>query len=907
VNSLTEEKRTSTVDVLEPILSGSTPLASEDEDEYETLNPEEAAREPVEYEGLPTTNADSVPILEVPSTSVDAPNTNLHNSMTLFASEDDVSSPSDEAKLPDGIAERVEKLLLEVNKVEEEEDIYSVLWDFGGQSVYYVTHPLFLTPRAMYLLVYDLSRNPEDKANPLVKQGMFKKIEDNFILKTNLGYLDFWMSSIASLVSQDEDHPVHVGPQSGVLPEKLPPVFLVCTHADKPHGGADPCALAHEIADILQRKPYSAQLVDRVFVVDNTKSGSKSECSEVILLRQKILAVAKGLPQMKEVIPIKWLKYEKALQVTVQEGLNWISLEKAKRIASEVCSIDEDQEFVTLMNFLHDQRILIHFDDTPVLNNLVVLNPQWLIDVFKKVITIKPYDHKEREFKDLWLKLESRGIMEETLLKHVWSPLLQQQETCESLIAIMEKFSLLCPWPTSDASCGKQYLVPSMLMSHPPQDIIKLVASAPIPSLFLKFKSGQIPPSFFPRLVLQFFQWCTEEFPSQITPQLFHNFARFYISSDTDSSLVLLCHLSSVEVIFLGKNVAVGEAEVNVSSEISHDTFHVTSACVVRNQLALMVDSMQNEFCWLKNMKCEVSFLCPVCSQGGAVDYCRNHRVQCCKQEECLHFFSESELLKCKQVIICTRSATAQDNRVQIKQFTPWFPFECGKQQTTSSENDRRMLPSVRPMEIHQQPENSPLLSFDVQTAIEIHQQQENALALPCDVHTAIETQHQREDTIALPCDVLEALHLPCDPEEVVVQLQEHIQLNQSSLNGPDPEATRWIRCLAIEAKRSDRLDVVKHLREITPAGTTGPLLNENLHVRKIPFHQRTDLAVHLCGGEEWKLIADRLGFNHAYIRCFDYRFRNPFETVLSCSSLTVGELYDVLVECGFPVLADFL
>lgn len=125
-------------------------------------------------------------------------------------------------------------------------------------------------------------------------------------------------------------------------------------------------------------------------------------------------------------------------------------------------------------------------------------------------------------------------------------------------------------------------------------------------------------------------------------------------------------------------------------------------------------------------------------------------------------------------------------------------------------------------MEIHQQQENSPLLSFDVQTAIEIHQQQENALALPCDVHTAIETQQQREDAIALPCDVLEALHLPCDPEEVVVQLQEHIQLNQSSLNGPDPEATRWIRCLAIEAKRSDRFDVVKHLREITPAGTTG-------------------------------------------------------------------------------------
>ncbi|KAJ7390219.1 hypothetical protein OS493_026730 [Desmophyllum pertusum] len=86
-----------------------------------------------------------------------------------------------------------------------------------------------------------------------------------------------------------------------------------------------------------------------------------------------------------------------------------------------------------------------------------------------------------------------------------------------------------------------------------------------------------------------------------------------------------------------------------------------------------------------------------------------------------------------------------------------------------------------------------------------------------------------------------------------------------------------------------------------------GPLLNEHLDVRNIPCHQRTDLAVHLCGGSEWKVIAERLGFNQAYIRCFDSRYRNPLEVVLSCCPLTVGELYDILVECELPVLADFL
>ena len=33
------------------------------------------------------------------------------------------------------------------------------------------------------------------------------------------------------------------------------------------------------------------------------------------------------------------------------------------------------------------------------------------------------------------------------------------------------------------------------------------------------------------------------------------------------------------------------------------------------------------------------------------------------------------------------------------------------------------------------------------------------------------------------------------------------------------------IRCLAREAKFSNRLDVVKHLREVLPAGITGRLL----------------------------------------------------------------------------------
>ena len=81
-------------------------------------------------------------------------------------------------KIPEEIETLIKKLREEVDKMESEDDIYSVLWDFAGESVYYETHQLFLTSKAIYLLVYDLSRDPEESAQPVKKQGVFEKIEE---------------------------------------------------------------------------------------------------------------------------------------------------------------------------------------------------------------------------------------------------------------------------------------------------------------------------------------------------------------------------------------------------------------------------------------------------------------------------------------------------------------------------------------------------------------------------------------------------------------------------------------------------------------------------------------------------------------------------------------------------------
>ena len=573
----------------------------------------------------------------------------VRNPTELEPEEDSLTTTLE--KLPDfDDVARVLSQFFRENREDDQEDVYSILWDFAGQSVYYVTHPLFLTRRAIYFLVYDLSRNPCSKATPLKKQGVYKAfIKDEYNLKTNFDYLDFWMSSLASLVS---DCPL-------VSLKKFPAVFLVCTHADQPYCDRNPFELAHEIFGDLKSKPYGAHLFD-VFCVDNTKSGTESECREIMRLRAKVRVVSKELPHVIEPIPIKWLKYEKALRALKESDHKFISLSTAKKIAAKFCNIN-DHEVQTVLTFLHDLRVLIHFDDSPELNELVFLDIQWLIDVFKKVITVRAYP-VERDFAPLWEELEKKGILKESLLKHVWNSLVPQKETHESLIAIMEKFSLMCPWPSSDDLCNKHYLVPSMLRPFPLEQISNLVDSAQFPSLFLKFDTGRVPPGLFPRLVLEFFQWCRKEFPDVDLPKPYRNFARFYIFPNQGLSLVLLCHSSTIEVVVLSVKSAIDVGDV----------VDVDSIRAFRNQLTSIIDQVWKKFFWVKNVGCKVSFLCPVCSYGRVVSLCPQHHGQSCKQEECLHFISESDLGDEKQVV-CTNSDAVLDNRIHAEQFAPWI------------------------------------------------------------------------------------------------------------------------------------------------------------------------------------------------------------------------------------------
>ncbi|XP_068751947.1 uncharacterized protein [Montipora capricornis] len=168
------------------------------------------------------------------------------------------------------------------------------------------------------------------------------------------------------------------------------------------------------------------------------------------------------------------------------------------------------------------------------------------------------------------------------------------------------------------------------------------------------------------------------------------------------------------------------------------------------------------------------------------------------------------------------------------------------------------------------------------------------------------------ERAIVLPCELVESLSCQSsDCKQVVSQFKENLLCSEASLDNPDVETKALIRRFTREAKCFDRLDVVQHLREITPAGTTGPVLPENLQIQDMSSQQRTDLTVALTVADGWQLVAEKFGLNRDRIDYLNLRYKNPADALLAHVArqrpLTVGFVYDLLCKCELPVIADKL
>lgn len=178
-----------------------------------------------------------------------------------------------------------------------EQHITLDLWDFAGQHLYYASYPVFSSKRAVYLLVYNLSKSLTMEAQPSVRQNNCETPLRNPSSETNLDNLLSWLISVSTMCSGKQKTSAN---KESKLRYLRPPVLIVGTHAD------DPCDNIKDIESQIQRailgKSFCGHVIRPFFSISNMPG---SDGKQINALQDKLIEVLQQEPYMGEEVPLR--------------------------------------------------------------------------------------------------------------------------------------------------------------------------------------------------------------------------------------------------------------------------------------------------------------------------------------------------------------------------------------------------------------------------------------------------------------------------------------------------------------------------------------------------------------------------------------------------------------------------
>ncbi|CAG5127518.1 unnamed protein product, partial [Candidula unifasciata] len=573
-----------------------------------------------------------------------------------------ISETRQELSIHENISDEIVTLVQElVDKKEKEEGMISStqesypnetvvldIWDFAGHSVYYTTHQVFLTSRAVYCIVFNL-------CDDLTLKETDNKNHSKASKMSTLQYMDFWMRSIHAHAAENASNSVDNMTLS-------PPIFIVGTHRDSLHtDAAVRSQLVSEkfavIREFLLGKPYVQNIVLPFYAVENHMQ--EGEDVQIAILRSDIELIASRQPHMGEQMPIRWLRFEQDILAQANAGVNFAFYSQVYEIAVNH-NITTPEEVQALLHFYHDLGMIIYYGNHVtsdfLLSNLVVLNPQWLVNMFKQVTAHVPPKERWNLLADKWNQLVEHGILDDSLLPLLW-PNSEKQHAF--LLGLMCKFDLICPRLPSSSQMqrnpSKSWYVPMRFGSY--KDKKKVYAQTVHDARFYIDFSGFLPEGLFHRVQARTVTWSQEHGGRDLF--LARGIARVFVDPDHDL-LIEMCepHHHRIKVLIMhvkDKEATSSRRNSSPLPEIVARVRHFLESCLVD------LRSM-----WMKRLAYQMCFACP-CTR-----VCPLHEVEACPSEECLHFLDLDECLT-SQIVCC------EHRRIKTEQFKKWFPPVASK------------------------------------------------------------------------------------------------------------------------------------------------------------------------------------------------------------------------------------
>ena len=342
--------------------------------------------------------------------------------------------------------------------------------------------PAFLTPRTMFLLLFDASKDFRERWQSRQNAPDGEVLFGEVVNETTSNLMAKWMSTIHShLVKHSKEG------------NPSPSLYCIGTRGDKLIEEEKREALKEQMKSLYEDKEFS-DIIQDVLIVDNTTSGKgRGEDPSITRLREAIGAFLKSKFIVKTT-PVNWVLFHKVLQELKQ---NVISKDDAITIGA-ACHIPAGDVPDVLM-FYHELGALLYYPHIRGLENKVILSPKWFVEIIGKVFILEGYEKRWSGSK-MWSLLRKKGILVEPLYHDVWEN--DDDIDPQEIIELLVHFRLAAPVQTKlYDSRVKQYFLPANLPGYTgkPNEApsgYKLRASP----AHITFSTGYVPPGFFTRL-----------------------------------------------------------------------------------------------------------------------------------------------------------------------------------------------------------------------------------------------------------------------------------------------------------------------------------------------------------------------------------------------------------------------
>ncbi|XP_063783150.1 leucine-rich repeat serine/threonine-protein kinase 2 [Pseudophryne corroboree] len=318
------------------------------------------------------------------------------------------------------------------------------VWDFAGQEEFYSTHPHFMTPRALYLVVYDLSKGASEV--DAIKPWLFN-------IKARAPYS---------------------------------PVILIGTHLD--------------VSDEKQRKACINKIKLELYnqrelpcVQDCHFVNATEESDALSRLRKSVIKEClnfkiRDQPVLGQLIPDSYLELEKKILIERKNApleFPVISYKRMLEIVTENHLHLDEHELPYAVHFLNESGVLLHFEDPALqLQDLYFVDPQWLCNIMAQILTVK-VDGSHRYPKGIIRCID----VEKFLFKKRKFP----KNYVSQYFKLLEKFQIALPLGE------EQLLIPSSLSDHRP--VIELPHCENSEVIIRLYEMSYFPMGFWSRLI----------------------------------------------------------------------------------------------------------------------------------------------------------------------------------------------------------------------------------------------------------------------------------------------------------------------------------------------------------------------------------------------------------------------